>query len=142
MVGELGFGGGEVGGESLVVEHGGDPAGEVVAGAVVAQRAAVTEGELGFELGQVGGDRSGGGVALAAEIEPVGGLNAGMVVLVLVAQVRGASRPRGERHGLVGVRSPGQHSAAGWSLQEPGDLRWGHVGDSGGEVDQVVGGAR
>jgi hypothetical protein len=37
VVGELGFGGGEVGGERLVVEDARDPAGEVVAGAVVAQ---------------------------------------------------------------------------------------------------------
>jgi hypothetical protein len=68
VVGELGFGGGELACQLLVVEDGVDPAGEVVAGAVVAQHTAVTEDELGFELGEVGGDRSGRGVALVAEI--------------------------------------------------------------------------
>lgn len=62
--GELGFGRGEVGGERLVVEDGGDPAGEVVVGAVVAQYARVTADELVFQLGEVGGDRAGGGVGL------------------------------------------------------------------------------
>lgn len=45
---ELGFGGGELVGERLVVEYAGDPVGEVVAGAVVAQHARVTAGEFVF----------------------------------------------------------------------------------------------
>ena len=74
-------------------------------------------------------------------MEPVGGLDAGVVVFVLVAQVRGASRREGERHGLVGVGSPGKNGAAGWPVQEPCDLGAGHVGHRGGEVDEMVGGA-
>ena len=84
---EGGFGGGEVGGEWSVVEDVGYPAGKVMAGAVVAQDALVAAGELGFQFGEVGGDGPGGGAGLGAELEPVGGLHAGLVVFVLVAQV-------------------------------------------------------
>ncbi len=45
---ERSFGGGEPGGEWTVVEDAGYPAGEIVAGAVVAQDALVAAGELGF----------------------------------------------------------------------------------------------
>ena len=82
---EGGFGGGEVGGEWSVVEDVGYPAGEVVAGAVVAQDALVAAGELGFQVRQIGGDGPGGGAWLGPEVEPVGGLDACLVVFVLVA---------------------------------------------------------
>ncbi len=59
-----GFGGGKVGGERAVAEDAGYPAGEVVAGAVVAQDAPVAADQLGFQFGEVGGDRPGGGVGL------------------------------------------------------------------------------
>jgi hypothetical protein len=137
---DSGFGGGELGGERLVAKDAGDPAGEVVARAVVAQHARVAADELVFELREVGDDRTGGGVSIGTEIELAGGLDASLVVLVLVAQVRGASRLGGERDGVVGVRAPGQDGAAGRPFQEPGDLHWGHAGDCGGEVDETVGG--
>ncbi len=142
VVGQLCFCGGELDSEPLVVEDSVDPPGEVVFGAVVTQHSAVTDDELGLEFGEVGGDCPGGGVPLVAEIEAVGRLDAGKVVLVLVTQVRSAPTPERERDRLVRLRSPGQHAAAGWSLKEPGDLRWGHSCYRGGEVDEVVGGAR
>jgi hypothetical protein len=40
--------------------------------------------------------------------------------------------------GAAVVGGPGQHGPAGWSLQEPGDLRRGHAGERGGELDEVV----
>ena len=61
---EGGFSGGEIGGEWSVTEDVGYPAGEVVAEAVVAQDALVAGCQLGFQLGQVGGDGPGGGAWL------------------------------------------------------------------------------
>ena len=111
-------------------------------GAVVAQHAALAAPELGFELGQVDGDRPGRGVGLDAKIEPVAGLDASMVILVFVAQVWGAPGPEGKRERVVGVRAPGQDGAARWPVQEPGDLSAGHPGNGGSEIDQAAGGAR
>jgi hypothetical protein len=73
---EGGFGGCEVDREWSVVEDVGYPAGEVVAGAVVAQDALVAVGELGFHIREIGGDGSGVGAWLGPEVEPVGGLKA------------------------------------------------------------------
>ncbi|HUK69514.1 MAG TPA: hypothetical protein VLW50_12310 [Streptosporangiaceae bacterium] len=73
---DCGFGGAEVGGECLVAEDGGCPAGEVVARAAVPQYALVAAGERGFQFGEVGGDRAGEGVGFSPEVEPAGGLGA------------------------------------------------------------------
>src|SRR6202161_1220075 len=86
---EGGFSGGEIGGECSVTEHVGYPAGEVVAEAVVAKDALVAGCQLGLQLGQVGGDGPGGGARLGGEVEPVGGLNACLLVFMLMAQVSG-----------------------------------------------------
>ena len=138
---EGGFGGGEAGGEWSVVEDVGDPVGKVVAGAVVAQDTLVALGELVFQLGEVGGDGPGRGAGLSAEVELVGGLDAGLVVLVLMAQVRGRPGPCGEGRRLARVLSPGQHGAPGWPVEEAGDVGARHPGDRCGEVDERVAGA-
>ena len=87
--GEGALSGGEARRECPFVEDVGYPAGEVAAGAVVPQDALVAGCELSFQVGEVGGDGSGGSAGLGAEVEPAGGLNACLVVFVLVAQVSG-----------------------------------------------------
>jgi hypothetical protein len=140
---EGGLCGGEVGGEWFVVEDVGHPAGEVVAGAVVTQDALIAAGELGFQLGEVGGDGSGGGAGLDTEVEPVGGLDAGLVVFVLMAQVRGHPGPYSEGHRLARVLSPGQHGPPGRPVEEPGDVSPGHARNRCREVNvRAVGAGR
>src|ERR1700722_8129851 len=98
---EGGFSGGEIGSEWALTEDVGYPAGEVVAEAVVPQDALVAGCQLGFQLGQVGGNGPGGGAWLGREVEPVGDLNACLVVFVLVAQVSGYPGTHGEGHCLA-----------------------------------------
>ena len=97
----------------VVVEDTSDPAGKVVVGGSGGGAHPGRSGRFVFEFAQVGGDRPGELSAFGPEIEPPAGLDAGRVVLVLVAEVRRGPRPEGEWHGLAGVRSPGQHGAAG-----------------------------
>jgi hypothetical protein len=135
---EGGFSGGEIGGEWSVTEDVGHPAGEVVAGAVVAQDALVAGCQLGFQLGQVGGDGPGGGAWPGPEVEPVGGFNACLVVFVLVAQVSGYPGPHGEGHCLARMLSPGQHGPPGRAVQEPGDVGPGHARNRCREIDELA----
>ncbi len=72
----------------------------------------------------------------------MGGLDAGLAVLVLVPQMGSDPGPEGERHRLAGVLPPGQHRAAGRPGEEPGDLGAGHIGHRRGEVDEPAGGVR
>jgi hypothetical protein len=138
---EGGFSGGEIGSEWSVTEDVSHPAGEVVAEAVMAQHALVAGCQLGFQLGQVGGDGPGGGARLGREVEPVGGLNACQVVFVLVAQVSGYPGPHGEGHCLARTLSPGQHGLPGRAVQQPGDVGPGQAGNRCREIDELAVGA-
>ncbi|MGO9972795.1 MAG: hypothetical protein ACLP01_08320 [Solirubrobacteraceae bacterium] len=76
----MSLGRGDVGGERLVMKDARDPAREVLLGAIVGQHPRIAGHDRGFELGEVGDDRPGGGVVLDSEIEPLGGLDAGELV--------------------------------------------------------------
>ena len=140
--GRAASGGGEVAGEALVAEDAGYPAGEVVAGAVVAQHARVAAAELGFQFGEVGSDRHSGRVGPGPEVEPAGGLDAGVAVLVRVPPMGCGPGPEGERHRPAGALPPGQHRAAGRPGEKAGDLGAGHIGHRRGDVDEQAVGLR
>jgi hypothetical protein len=106
--------------------------------AVAAQDALVADCQLGFQLAQVGGDGPGGGAWLRPEAEPVGGLNACLVVFVPVGQVSGYPDPHGEGHCLAGMLSPGQHGPPGWAVQKPGDVGPGHARNRCREIDELA----
>ena len=133
-----GFELGQVGRERLVAEDARHPAGELMAGAVVAQHAPVAAAKLRFQFVQVGRDRPGGGIGPGLEVEPAGGLDAGLPVLMRVPQMGCGPGPEGERHRPAGALSPGQHRAAARPGEKAGDLGAGHIGHRRGDVDELA----